>query len=211
MKDCWYGDRQDLVKWSVLVHLARECRITRILQVALDQPCHTSLGHLQGCGPGAPTKSVPLLPEVIEHFRRDIDDIHGLEGSVHLEVEVLREVAGAERTAHYDAVLRRLADSSREPLIVFLDPDTGILPNSSRPSPKHVAGDELRCVYKAMGPRDLLVCYQHARRRDGWKHQIRREFASALAIPEDDVGMIWCREGAKKPDVVFVVLESQMG
>jgi hypothetical protein len=33
MKDEWYGDKRDLVKWGVLLHLAATFKATRILQV----------------------------------------------------------------------------------------------------------------------------------------------------------------------------------
>jgi len=34
MKDTWYGDRRDLVKWGTLVHLARSEQIMTVIQVA---------------------------------------------------------------------------------------------------------------------------------------------------------------------------------
>jgi hypothetical protein len=34
MRDIWYGDRRDRVKWSALVHLARAQQLSKIIQVA---------------------------------------------------------------------------------------------------------------------------------------------------------------------------------
>ena len=34
MKDIWYSDNRDLVKWSVLIKLAELCDVKQILQIA---------------------------------------------------------------------------------------------------------------------------------------------------------------------------------
>jgi len=37
MKNCWYADNRDLIKWSVLMHLAIVNSASRILQIAYFQ------------------------------------------------------------------------------------------------------------------------------------------------------------------------------
>ena len=38
MRDQWYGDKRDMVKWAALLHLAQRERLSAILQVALYRP-----------------------------------------------------------------------------------------------------------------------------------------------------------------------------
>ena len=34
MRDTWYGDRADLVKWGTLIHLAQREKLGRVVQIA---------------------------------------------------------------------------------------------------------------------------------------------------------------------------------
>jgi len=47
MRNRWYSDKRDLVKWSILIHLARMTAATRILQIAYfrQEPNRVSPGH----------------------------------------------------------------------------------------------------------------------------------------------------------------------
>ena len=38
MRDQWYGDNRDLLKWSTLLHVALRERLSAILQLALHRP-----------------------------------------------------------------------------------------------------------------------------------------------------------------------------
>ena len=71
MRDQWYGNDRDIVKWSALVHLARRDGIFAILHVAMYRPDRPPepLAAVRG--------EVPPVVEVIRHFR-DLDDIQRL-------------------------------------------------------------------------------------------------------------------------------------
>ena len=38
MRDWWYGDKRDIVKWGAILVLARKQSINTVLQVALYRP-----------------------------------------------------------------------------------------------------------------------------------------------------------------------------
>ena len=63
MREKWYGDNRDLVKWGVLLHLAQDYEVDRILQVAYVRPTTWESLEINGV-------SKPLPAAVIRHFRR---------------------------------------------------------------------------------------------------------------------------------------------
>ena len=54
---------------------------------------------------------------------------------------------------------------ARGPCIIFLDVDTGVwnpaLPYGYSTDPRYICPDELRQIYNAMSPGDVLMIYQH--------------------------------------------------
>ena len=91
----------------------------------------------------------------------------------------------------------------REPVIVFLDPDTGTAPENC--GYEHVTHQEIQTVLRAMKPGDILLFYQHARLGDGdWLNSTGEEFRQAVGagIP---VATITCNEIAN--DAAFFVVE----
>ena len=190
MRTQWYGDNRDVVKWGALVHLARRERRSTILQVALFRPDgdQTKLSTARGV--------VPLPAEVCRHFR-DLDDIQRLAASSGLRIEVLK-TPFAKRSNYFASVVSRIRELAGEPLVVFLDPDTGVAPQV--PGLEHVTSDELSMTFDAMKPRDALVCYQHAGRQKDWRGVTRRGFAKALDVQTYDVEVF---ESALAKDVVL--------
>ena len=71
MRDLWYGDKRDVVKWGTVIALARKRKIPVVLQVALYRPDRPNY-HLIVDG-----TSEPFPVDVIRHFR-DIDHIQQL-------------------------------------------------------------------------------------------------------------------------------------
>ena len=190
MRTQWYGDNRDVVKWGALVHLARRERRSTILQVALFRPDgdQTKLSTARGV--------VPLPAEVCRHFR-DLDDIQRLAASSGLRIEV-RKTPFTKRSNYFASVVSRIRELAGEPLVVFLDPDTGVAPQV--PGLEHVTSDELSMTFDAMKPRDALVCYQHARHQKDWRGVTRRGFAKALDVQTYDVEVF---ESALAKDVVL--------
>jgi hypothetical protein len=76
LRDSWYGDNRDLVKWATLLHLAAEHGIQRIVQVA----------YLQGSQPPmleADDVTTAVPSPVWRHFR----DLHQIQGLAQIVVD----------------------------------------------------------------------------------------------------------------------------
>jgi len=172
MKDLWYGDMRDLVKWGVLLHLAGEFGAGRILQVPYLR--ESTWGGLELDG-----QQIPIPDAVIRHFR-NVRNITTLADDPRIELI----------TAHFDdrgrytrLIMDSIADRPvGESCIVFLDPDTGLQP--TRPKLEHVLETELRDIWEAMQPGDVLVFYQNQTNRSGepWIEAKRKQFEDALGL-----------------------------
>jgi len=207
VRDQWYADNRDLVKWAALVHLAESYGIRRIIQVAYYRPNNSDLTLKTTAG------QVSFPGPVLEHFR-NLDQIKGLAAATGLRIDVYKEPfecdeALATREAvgdHYTRQLvAELSESDRDALIAFLDPDTGIAP--TRAGLEHVTPEEIRAIYDGLRAGDALVLYQHARRKGGWLEATRQAFARAVGAPEEDVETVTCPDLAA--DVAFYAIQRQ--
>jgi hypothetical protein len=201
MRDQWYGDKRDVVKWAVLLQLAKTHRLKKILQVAFYRPSDRVPPLTAGW------RQVPIPQAVIDHFR-NLERICGLGEATGLEIEVYGEPFPAAEPArnvvdareqYVNQVAARLRVRRRASLIAFLDPDTGMAPQ--QPDAKHVTADEVRRIYAALQTGDLLVLYQHARRTTDWLIDTRRAFSDAVRRSEKSVKTLRCPEIAH--DVAF--------
>ena len=177
MRDQWYGDNRDLLKWGTLIHIARREQHSAILQVAMYRPndelatLNSSRGRIE----------IPV--EVIRHFR-DVDVIHRLARTSGIRIEVFKSPF-RDRSAYFEKVKRRIESLSGDSLVVLLDPDTGLAPQVA--GPEHVTTHEVRLVFDVLKRGDALVCYQHARRQKDWRGDRRRAFTRALGVSSQEV------------------------
>ena len=180
MRDQWYGDNRDLVKWSVLVHLARREAVPAILHVAMcrPDPAPAPLATAHG--------KVDSPREVFRHFR-DLDDIQRLAVATGLAIEVVTEPF-TDRSAYFGKVCERVGAPRDGAMLVLLDPDVGLAPEIH--GPEHVTSTEVAAVFAALRPGDLLVCYQHARKQKDWRGRARRAFANAPGLPSFEVEVL---------------------
>ena len=190
MRDRWYGDNRDLVKWGVLLHLAREYGVARILQVAYLRPTSWESLEIDGT-------SRPIPEAVTRHFRR-IQNITGL--SARPRIEVL-DCPFSDRSTYMAQVSAAVGGTPCETSLVFLDPDTGLAPKN--PTLAHVLEAEVRDIWRAMRPRDVLVFYQHETNKAGqpWVEPKRVQFVSALGPPLGGAKLAWGPKVAR--DVAF--------
>ncbi|HMD97874.1 MAG TPA: hypothetical protein VKM93_11185 [Terriglobia bacterium] len=205
MRDRWYGDKRDIVKWGALLALARKRSIPTVLQVALYRPDRPSYKLTIDGG------TEPLPVEVVRHFR-NIDQIQELATTAKVTIDVHKDVfqrcpgfrgsREAFRKSYFDGVAERI-EKYADPVIVFLDPDTGIAPRSY--DYKHVTRLEIQTVLRAMKAGDVLVFYQHARRGDrNWLNSTKIEFSQAVG-PHVPVDTVTCNEIVN--DVAFFVVD----
>lgn len=173
MRDQWYGDKRDLVKWGVLLELAKQYGAKRIIQIAYYRP--SKWGSLEIDG-----RNVSLPSEVVEHFR-NLRNIKTL--TTHLRIDVIAEPF--ENRDHYmREIFTAIKACGRSRCIVFLDPDTGLAPR--KPRLEHVLPSELSLIWGKMRRGDVLVFYQHQTNKNGkpWIEPKHVEFERALDLPK---------------------------
>jgi hypothetical protein len=175
MRDVWYGDKRDLVKWGVLLALTQRFATKHILQVLYYQPEQWPQLEIDG-------DNVDLPTPVLAHFR-EVTAVSQIECSA--EIEVVADVF-AHRKEYQHVVINRIRARTQTPGIVFLDPDTGLESGAHRdPDRKHVLEDELAEIWIHLGIGDLLVFYQHQTNRAGkpWIEAKKEQFERALGVP----------------------------
>ncbi len=199
MRDQWYGDDGDLLKWGTLVHLAHRDKLTAILHVALYRPDDkwANLNSSRG--------EVEIPGEVLRHFR-NLDHVHRLSKPSGIRIEVFK-APFRDRRAYFEKVSRRIESFSDNALAVFLDPDAGLAPDIA--GPEHVTEDEVRLVYNSMKLGDVLVCYQRSRRQKGWRGDRRRAFTQALGVASQDVEVF--DSELSRDGLLFSVARSEPG
>ena len=201
MKDIWYADNRDLVKWGVLLQLADHYQAVRILQVAYHRPNPWQPLEIDG-------REYSMPPAVIRHFRC-LQDISRLSGAGPrpasgraVAIEIL-DSPFVNRAEYLTEILAAVDASSGPPCIVFLDPDTGL--ESSKPGLEHVLGSELAGIWDHMRPGDVLVLYQHQNRSvSPWVPSKRVQFERGIGIAD---GTAKIARGKAAPDVVFFFVQ----
>ena len=176
MRDRWYGGDRDVLKWSTLVHLARRESVPAILHVAMYRPTEDPPPLLTAHG------HVAVAAEVRRHFW-NLDNIRCLSKATGLAIDVHKEPF-VHRTAYFSEVCRRVQAMSTS-VVVFLDPDIGVEPDTAGPG--LITSAEVALVFDALRAGDVLVCYQRARRQKDWRGRARRAFANAPGLPSFDV------------------------
>lgn len=173
MRHIWYGDDRDLVKWGVLLHLARQHRIGLLVQVAFLRP--SEFGMLE-----KDLEEIPIPGLVWEHFR-DLHDIEELARRAGIEIRLLDAPFEHRSRSAFISSVKQDLETLSEPKVVLLDPDTGIAPEKY--DAKHVTADEIAKIWASLGAGDWLVHYQHQRRSAAWLDDTREEFRMAIGAP----------------------------
>ncbi len=178
MKQRWYGDKRDIVKWGTLAALCERSSIRRVLYVAMlteDQP-KTHLTHN-----GEPAGAIP--EEVWSHFR-DISQVKLLGESLGIQVELISHpFQHKSRNMYFQRVVSTIRGQPG-PLIAFLDPDTGIEPNKA--TVKHVKCQEVAAIWQALPRLSHLVVYQHRPREADWQDAYRAKLSKQCGTADVD-------------------------
>lgn len=178
MKDIWYTDKRDLVKWSVLLKLAEINQMDKILQIAYYRESRFEEIQIGGMN--------HMIPDAVLHHFRRIQNIRKLKSTV--RVSVFDESFG-NRDEYHNNVIIYLAKYKNFKCIVFLDPDTGLQPPKGRAGLQHVSDSEIQKVWRSMKKDDVLVFYQHQTNRNGqpWIEPKRKQLANAIGVNEGSV------------------------
>ena len=188
MRDKWYSDNRDLVKWGVLLQLAELHNITTILQVAYYRSDPWESIEIDGC-------PYPLPRDVVRHFR-NINNIVTLRSTARVDV---LDAPFYDRDQYLEHIRTAIRNLPKEPAIVFLDPDTGLEPRKAKL--EHVRQCELREIWHALRRGDLLVFYQHRIRDRQWVSKKQAQFENALRLEPGGSKLAQGTEIAR--DVVF--------
>jgi hypothetical protein len=175
MRDIWYSDNKDLVKWAVLFGLAKKAAADRILQVAYWRPSDFPQVRLDN-------DPFDMAPEVIGHLR-DIRNIASLHSKVRITVI---DSLFDNREMYLSSVLSHISGFSNERCVVFLDPDTGLEPHGEADL-KHVLESEASAIWQALKPNDVFAFYQHQTNMAGqpWIEPKQEQLARCLGIQRD--------------------------
>lgn len=171
MRDQWYADNRDLVKWGVVLTLAERYAAKHILQVLYYRP--NNWPHLEVDG-----EQIPLPESVTRHFRQ-ATAVSRIDASV--PVELIADIF-ADRERYHRIVIDRIRARTQSPGIVLLDPDTGLEPGVA--TLDHVLDTDLAALWNELHVGDLLLFYQHQTNRNGrpWVEPKKEQFERALGI-----------------------------
>ena len=194
MRDKYYSDNRDLVKWATLAHIASRYRLKTILQVPYWRR-ETAYPHLNFMG-----NSVAVSGKVWGFFR-NLHSVTLLGPEIGVSIAVAETEFDPNRRGDYLSVVKTRIQQARRPLVLFLDPDTGLQPATCRP--EHTAIEEIDALWPVLRPHEWLVLYQHARRSPNWRESVADQLSSlcnnmaAHVVRSDDVGK----------DVAFICIE----
>jgi len=194
MRDKWYADNRDLVKWSILIYLAKDYSAAQILQIAYyreDIVRSVEMNnHLR-----------PIPEEVSAHFR-SLRNIRNLGGNTPVYVfDKLFE----DRASYLLGTLDFISSFSSARSIIFLDPDTGLEP--ANPGLEHVLDREVNTIWKSIKDGDCLAFYQHQTNRNGqpWIETKKIQFARSIGVNASDIMIASGPQIAN--DVVFFYIQ----
>ena len=169
MRDTWYSDNRDVVKWSALHSLATDNHLASIVQVLFLQAGEPPTLSFDG-------NPLPIPGAVWRHFR-DFLAVERLAASFGCAIHVYDQLFSSRtRRAYVDELLAFLP-SAKGPRLVFLDPDAGLEPG--RLSGRHVALADVRRVWNFLAPGEWLAVYQHASRDRQWRERAHAAFSTA--------------------------------
>ncbi|MDR3608158.1 MAG: hypothetical protein P4M08_12365 [Oligoflexia bacterium] len=159
----FFGDRQDFFKWNAL---REELRAQDYYLIYV--PMFTGLyGLREGDAGDSFLQQLGSLSERVERF---LDEILSNLFREYLHQRTKIVTAGYRkslRESYFLGVLTHVREIRNahpgHPLLIFLDPDTGISPESGGDD-GHVMEDSLRTLLEALDARDLVLIYQHRQR-----------------------------------------------
>jgi hypothetical protein len=195
MRDKWYADKRDLVKWGGMLHLCKIKQIKYILQVAYYRETKFPMIEFDGT-------NIPISKEVLKHFR-DIEAVFHLGKQSDIEIVIFKMEFNHNTREEYGSEVCGKIGRMDYKKIVFLDPDTGLAP--VRCDSTHVKADEVAAIWNSMGQKDILVFYQHRFWDSDWKFIRRKQLAKSIGVELEKVRLWHAKDIAD--DVVFYFVE----
>ncbi|MEN6420847.1 MAG: hypothetical protein ABFD76_02775 [Smithella sp.] len=194
MRDKWYADKRDLVKWGGIMHLLDKNKsIKKVIQVAYyRKDTWPSIDFNEDKDP------VNIPSHVLKHFR-DINLIANLDS----RIEVYAQEFSHKTRQQYTNDLCEMMKGIQEKKIVFLDPDTGLEPKKCKV--ENVKHCEVKQIFAALKSGDYLVFYQHKFFDSNWDEIRRSELAGSCGLSKSKIKTWKANEIAN--DVIFFFIE----
>jgi hypothetical protein len=194
MRDKWYADKRDLVKWGGIMHLLNEnLGIKKVIQVAYYRKDNWPKINFNG-------SEIQIPQEVLKHFR-DIKLIKSLDTRIEVFDQIFEHNARQQYTDDVCKMLSKIQDKK----IVFLDPDTGLEPRECGGGAEHIKRKEVKQIFGSLNSGDFLVFYQHKFRSSKWDEIRLSELAKACDISRSKIKTWKANEIAN--DVIFSFAE----
>ena len=201
MKNIWYADNRDIIKWGGIVHLCNTTGIKHVTQIAYFRESSRLQLDFNG-------KDVSIPQDVIIHFR-SMRDIKQLGTKVGITIDVVEnEFSHNDREKYTKSICQQIQKQTQRK-IVLLDPDTGLAPDSNKAKVEHVKPDEVSMIWHSLNNSDFLVLYQHRFRDTDWRDIRKKQIAKACNINMSLVKEWKAPKSAKDlaKDVVFFFCE----
>ncbi|MCX5830568.1 MAG: hypothetical protein NT140_01510 [Deltaproteobacteria bacterium] len=196
MREKWFSDNRDLLKWAILTQIAKKKGLFTILQIPYWRP--------EAFYPHFKFQDESLqVPDKVWKFFRNIHHVKDLGPKIGISINI---VAAEFRSDQRDKYLKEIESEIRRlkrPLLLFLDPDTGLQPTDCKP--EHTSINEIKKLWPILKSNEWLVLYQHARRTPDWSQSITGQLSSLCnnapvhLAKSEDVGK----------DVAFLCVEKQ--
>ena len=193
MQKKWYSDNRDVLKWSALLTIAEKNKTSRILQILFYRESVYPKIALNG-------KNYPIPETVLTHFR-NVQGIGNLSSKVKIETF---DKLWKNRTEYLDATIEYLKSFGADKYVVFLDPDTGLVPGVL--GMQHVSENEARRVWDAMPKGNVFAFYQHQTNRKGqpWIEPKRKQLAKALGVKLTAIGIAESQKLARDVVIFYI-------
>jgi len=196
MRDKWYADKRDLVKWGGIMHLLNEnLGIKKVIQVAYYRKDSWPPLNFNG-------DKIPIPEKVLKYFR-DINLIKKLDK----RIKVLNQEFDHKDRQKYTDDLCKILQGIQEKKIVFLDPDTGLEPRECGGGAEHIKRKEVKQIFGSLNSGDFLVFYQHKFRSSKWNEIRLSELAKACGLSRSKIKTWKANEIAN--DVIFFFAEKE--
>jgi len=172
MREHWFSDHRDLIKWSVLLHLSRQHSLKAIVWVPYlrTEVSRPSFFYTQDH-----TNQLIRVQDNVWRFFRDMSRVRHLVEQENIKLRFVKEDFKSRNRRGYSSIIQGCLQDCDHPLLLFLDPDTGLAVN--RVNAEHVSGEDVRAAWSFLKRNNWLVLYQHSWRNAEWLDIARSRFA----------------------------------
>jgi hypothetical protein len=212
LKDQYFGDARDYLKYALLEELIRQVSsLNRLV-------CLWMLTAPDDSGEGSvPFVESPELPELAAFLHRhlQVGDRRVRHMRDYFPERGVEYVPWGDEPPYFGKENRRtyftsIPDMLLRDALVFFDPDVGL--SHGRLTSKHLSFEELAGVYRRMSPSSIAVVYQHRwRRPDFWEwmaSQIKARLNAPIGyVADPSVAFYVCPRGLAHVEVIDGVLK----